>query len=172
MARPPLVTVTDDAAKAGESTTAQPFTVNWHPADQRQYRRSDRRSRRSTPQAPSIIPRRLRSLTDPTPPCALTGPSPSTNPRTKTVWWSFTSATTQSIIVSTIGSVYDTTLSVWTGTPGNLTNVACNDDVSSGQYTQSMLSFSATAGTNYYIMVAPFGPPDTGPGSARRARQF
>ena len=65
-------------------------------------------------------------------------------------------------MVSTIGSVYDTTLSVWSGTPGNLTAVACNDDISSGQYTQSQLSFSATAGTTYYFMVAPFGPPDTG----------
>jgi len=58
------------------------------------------------------------------------------------------------------GSVYDTTLSVWTGTPGSFTNVACNDDVSAGQFTQSLVSFLATAGTKYYIMVAPFGPPD------------
>jgi hypothetical protein len=38
----------------------------------------------------------------------LTAPIPSTNPRTKTVWWSFTSPTNRSVIVSTIGSAYDT----------------------------------------------------------------
>jgi hypothetical protein len=96
--------------------------------------------------------------TDPTIPCA----GRSTNPRTKTVWWSLISSTSGAVTISTIGSVYDTTLSVWTGTPGNLTNVACNDDVSGGQYVQSLLSFSTTSGTKYYIMVAPFGPPDTG----------
>lgn len=154
------ITVTDDAAKAGESSTALTFTVNGAPP--------------ANDDIAGAIPITSSSFigtvdnsaattetTDPTPLCALAGPSPSTNPRTKTVWWSLTSATGGTFIVSTIGSVYDTTLSVWTGTPGSLTNVACNDDVSSGQYTQSLLSFAATAGTKYYIMVAPFGPPDS-----------
>jgi Pro-kumamolisin, activation domain/Putative Ig domain len=97
-------------------------------------------------------------ITDPIPPCV----TQSTNPDTKTVWWSLTSGASGTVTATTIGSVYDTTLSVWTGTPGSLTNVACNDDVSGGQYTQSFLTFSATAGTKYYLMVAPYGPPDTG----------
>jgi len=155
------VTVTDDAAKAGDSlatSAAQPFSVTGIPPVNDNIANA---LPITTINSTSTVDNSAATteLTDPTPPCALR----STNPRTKTVWWSLTSATNQSIIVSTIGSVYDTTLSVWTGTPGNLTNVACNDDVSSGQYTQSMLSFSAAAGTNYYIMVAPFGPPDTGP---------
>ena len=158
-----LVTVTDDAAKAGESSTAQTFTVNGTPPINDNIANA---IAITTTNFTSTVDNSAATTesTDPTPPCALTAPIPSTNPRTKTVWWSFTSATTQSVIVSTIGSAYDTTLSVWTGTPGSLTNVACNDDVALGQYTQSLLSFSATAGTNYFIMVAPFGPPDTGPG--------
>lgn len=155
------VSVTDDAAKAGESSTSLPFTVTGTPPGNDKITGAISMTINSTSTVDNSAA--TTDSTDPTPPCALTGANPSTNPRTKTVWWTVTSATTQSLIVSTIGSVYDTTLSVWTGTPGSLTNVACNDDVSSGQYSQSMLSFSATAGTNYYIMVAPFGPPDTGP---------
>ena len=157
------VLATDDAAKAGESTISLPFTVTGTPPVNDHIPGAIAMTVNST----STVDNSAATFdsTDPMPPCALTGPSPSSNPRTKTVWWTVTSATTQSLIVSTIGSVYDTTLSVWTGTgtPPSLTSVACNDDVSSGQYTQSMLSFSATAGTTYYIMVAPFGPPDTGP---------
>jgi hypothetical protein len=152
------ITVTDDAAKAGESSTALKFTVNGAPPA------NDNIANAIPITSSSFIgtvdnSAATTEMTDPTPLCS-GGPSPSTNPRTKTVWWSLTSATGGTFIVSTIGSVYDTTLSVWTGTPGSLTNVACNDDVSGGQYTQSLLSFAATAGTKYYIMVAPFGPPD------------
>ena len=95
--------------------------------------------------------------TDPVPPCVVG----STNPDTRTVWWSFASNGAASVTVSTFGSSYDTTLSVWTGTPGNLTNVACNDDASPGLYTSSLITnFLTRAGTTYYIMVAPYGPPD------------
>ena len=155
------VSVTDDAAKAGESSASLPFTVTSTPPVNDHITGAIAMTINSTSTVNNSAA--TTDSTDPAPPCVLIGPNASTNPRTKTVWWTVTSATTQSLIVSTVGSVYDTTLSVWTGTPGSLTNVACNDDVSSGQYTQSMLSFSATAGTNYYIMVAPFGPPDTGP---------
>ncbi len=155
------VSVTDDAAKAGESSAALPFTVTGTPPVNDHIAGAIAMTINSTSTVDNSAA--TTDSTDPAPPCVLNGPNASTNPRTKTVWWTVTSATTQSLIVSTIGSVYDTTLSVWTGTPGSLTNVACNDYVSSGQYTQSMHSFSATAGTTYYIMVAPFGPPDTGP---------
>jgi hypothetical protein len=152
-----LVTVTDDAAKAGESSTPQTFTVNGTPPINDNIANA---IVTTTTNFTSTIDNSAATTesTDPTPPCALTAPIPSTNPRTKTVWWSFTSPTNRSVIVSTIGSAYDTTLSVWSGTPVNLAPVACNDDVATGQYTQSLLSFSATAGTNYFIMVAPFGP--------------
>jgi hypothetical protein len=155
-----LITVTDDVAKAGESSASLTFNVSAAPPINDHIAGAIAVTIGSI----SIVDNSAATNdpTDPMPPCALTGPNPSTNPTTKTVWWSFAPVSSGSIMVSTIGSVYDTTLSVWTGTAGNLTNVACNDDVSSGQYTQSLLSFSATAGTNYYIMVAPFGPSDTG----------
>jgi len=95
--------------------------------------------------------------TDPTPPCV----ADSVNSRTKTVWWSSTPSITGTVEVDTIGSAYDTTLSAWTGTIGNLTLAACNDDIVQGSYRQSQVTFSATAGTQYYFMVAPFGPPES-----------
>jgi pro-kumamolisin-like protein/subtilase family protein len=156
------ITVTDDAAKAGESSTpqnffstAQPFTVNAlaPPNDNIDNAIAVTIGSISTVDnsAATTDPR------DPTITCAAN----STNPRTKTVWWSLTAASSGSVSLSTIGSVYDTTLSVWTGSPTSLAEVACNDDVSRGQYRQSLLSFAAMVGTKYYIMVAPFGPPDS-----------
>jgi hypothetical protein len=154
------ITVTDDARKAGESG-AQTFVVTGTPPINDNIANA---IAVTTSNFVSTVDNSAATTeaTDPTPPCALSAQHPSTNPRTKTVWWSLTAASSGSVTLSTIGSVYDTTLSVWTGTPASLTNVACNDDVSSGQYTQSLLTFSATSGTKYYIMVAPFGPPDTG----------
>jgi hypothetical protein len=153
------ITVTDDGTKAGESS-AKTFTVNGAPpANDNIANAITIASSNFTGTVDNSAA--TTEMTDPTPPCALTAPFPSTSPRTKTVWWSLTPVASGSFIVSTIGSVYDTTLSVWTVIQGSLTNVACNDDVSGGQYTQSLLSFSATAGTKYYIMVAPFGPPDS-----------
>jgi hypothetical protein len=151
------VTVTDDAAKAGESSASRTFTVNGTPPANDNIANAIAVTSSSFTSTVDNSAATTES-TDPTPPCAVH----STNPRTKTVWWSLTSGVSGTVTATTIGSVYDTTLSVWTGTPGSLTNVACNDDVSGGQFTQSMLTFSATAGTKYYFMVAPFGPPDTG----------
>jgi hypothetical protein len=160
------VTVTDDAPKAGESSTLQnfsstalAFTVNGTaPANDNIANPIAVTSNNFVSTVDNSAA--TTETTDPTPTCAMTGTNPSTNPRTKTVWWSLTAASSSSVMASTIGSVYDTTLSVWTGIPGSLALVACNDDISSGTITQSRLTFSATAGTKYYIMVAPFGPPD------------
>jgi hypothetical protein len=154
------VTVINDGAKTSLSSAPQPFTVSSTPPANDNIANAIAVTLNNFV---SVVDNSAATTepTDPTPLCATADGS--TNPHTKTVWWSLTSATNQSIIVSTIGSAYDTTLSVWTGTPASLTNVACNDDVSGGLYTQSLLSFSATAGTKYYFMVAPFGPPDMGP---------
>jgi hypothetical protein len=99
--------------------------------------------------------------TDPTPPCITN----STNPRTKTVWYVYTSGGNGPVTIDTIGSSYDTTLSVWTAVGGagaslQFANVACNDDIIRGVVTQSQLTFSASAGITYYVMIASFGPPD------------
>jgi hypothetical protein len=152
---PDMVSVTDDAAKAGESSASLPFTVtSTAPLNDLIGNAIPITSFPFT--SPVDNSAATQSLTDPVPPCVVG----SQNPDTKTVWWSLNLTTTQSVILSTLGSAYDTTLSVWSGTSPNLVNVACNDDVSSGLYTQSLLSFTAMAGTQYYIMVAPFGPPD------------
>jgi len=107
---------------------------------------------------------------DPTPPCARqftsaqgnTGGHP--NGVYNTIWYSFTPIVSAGLNVDTIGSSYDTVLSVWTGSAGSLTNIACNDDIVAGVNIQSQLSnVSLTAGTTYYIMVSAFGPPDPNP---------
>ena len=58
----------------------------------------------------------------------------------------------------TFASDYDTTLSVYTGRPGSLTQIACNDD--SGDL-QSRVRFSTVAGTTYFVMA---GSSDATPG--------
>jgi Pro-kumamolisin, activation domain len=152
-----FVAVTDDAAKAGESTVELPFTVNSTPPVNDNIANAIAVTSSAFTSTVDNSAATTESA-DPAPPCVTT----STNTRTKTVWWSLSSSSSGTVLLSTIGSVYDTTISVWTGSPGSLVAVpgACNDDVSGGQYTQSLLTFSATAGTKYFIMVAPFGPPD------------
>lgn len=73
--------------------------------------------------------------------------------RTQTVWFAFTPAEDIRIEANTFGSNYDTTLSVYRGTRGALTQIACNDD-SNGP--QSRVRFDAVAGTTYYFMVSSF----------------
>jgi len=84
--------------------------------------------------------------------------------RGHTVWYVVTPTADLSVIVHTFGSKYDTTVSVYTGTPGALTQLACNDDsYVNGAFRslQSRVVFSAVAGTTYYIMV---GSWDSTPG--------
>ncbi len=109
---------------------------------------------------------------DPTPPATcvqqLTSPQGNTgglpNGAYNTIWYQFTPIFSSNLGVDTIGSSYDTVLSIWTGTAGSLTSIACNDDINPGIVTQSQLSsVPLTAGTTYYIMVSSFGPPDPNP---------
>ncbi|MDQ7026103.1 MAG: S8 family serine peptidase [Anaerolineae bacterium] len=71
--------------------------------------------------------------------------------RGKTVWYYYTPSSNVDIIFDTIGSNYDTVLSVWTGSRGSLSQVGCNDDFGGSQ---SQVSLSLVSGTTYYIMVA------------------
>lgn len=73
--------------------------------------------------------------------------------RTQTVWFAFTATQNMRIEANTFGSNYDTTLSVYTGSRGALTQLACNDDSGS---LQSRVRFDAVAGTTYYFMVSSF----------------
>ncbi|NMH26523.1 fibronectin type III domain-containing protein, partial [Flavobacterium silvaticum] len=74
---------------------------------------------------------------------------------TRNIWYSFTgSGAPQSVTVSLCGSSYDTAILVATGTSGNLTYIAGNDD-SCGN--QSELNFTSDGTTTYYIMVRGYG---------------
>jgi hypothetical protein len=68
----------------------------------------------------------------------------------RTVWYRFTPTASRPIQLDTIGSDYDTTLAVFTGTPGALEQIACNDDAVG---LQSRVTFNATAGVTYLIQV-------------------
>jgi hypothetical protein len=75
------------------------------------------------------------------------------------VWYQFTPSEDMAIAADTIGSDYDTTLSVYTGDRSSLSEVACNDDAFSSQ---SRVVFDATAGVTYFFMVGSysyFDPP-------------
>ena len=74
--------------------------------------------------------------------------------RTQTVWFSFTPTINMRLEANTFGSNYDTTLSVYTGARGALTQLACNDD--SNGSVQSRVRFDAVAGTTYFFMVSSF----------------
>jgi hypothetical protein len=72
-------------------------------------------------------------------------------PDRSTVWYSFTPASSDRYAADTFGSDYDTTLYV--GTPdgaGGIDVIDCNDDA---QGLQSFLSWEATGGTTYLLMV-------------------
>ena len=67
------------------------------------------------------------------------------------VWYQYIPTTDQRIVLDTIGSDYNTILSVWSGDTHPLTEVACNDDNGTPQ---SQLAIELTAQTPYYINIA------------------
>ncbi|HKY54088.1 MAG TPA: hypothetical protein VJM08_07285 [Anaerolineales bacterium] len=75
-----------------------------------------------------------------------------------TVWYAFTPSQDMQVQANTFGSDYDTTLSVYTGSQGNLTQIACNDDAFG---VQSVVLFDAVANETYFFMVGAFA---SGPG--------
>ena len=81
---------------------------------------------------------------------------PFCNGASQTLWFAYTPTTNIRLEANTFGSNYDTTLSVYTGTRGALTQIACNDD--SNGIVQSRVRFDATAGTTYYFMVSSLYP--------------
>jgi hypothetical protein len=164
-----FVTVADNTPKAGVPSAPQPFFVTSAPPPNDNIASAipitssnftsvvDNSSATTEGTDPDIGA--LPAPVPPLQPCVTPTTTPQSNFKTKTVWWTIQSTGTASVTLSTIGSSYDTTLSVWRGNPGSLVNVACNDDILSGQIRQSQLTFGTTA-QKYYIMVAPFGPGD------------
>ena len=81
---------------------------------------------------------------------------------TNTVWFAWTATNSGPVEFDTMGSSFDTVLSVWTTANGlcdaSLTNLVSDDDNGgyndpSGNTSTSLLQFNATAGTTYYISV-------------------
>ncbi|MGI8966390.1 MAG: hypothetical protein ACR2H1_09945, partial [Limisphaerales bacterium] len=75
----------------------------------------------------------------------------------KSVWWTWRVPLSGKATVSTLGSDFDTILAVYTGgSVSSLTLIANNDDFNGAS--QSLVTFSAVAGTEYKIAVDGFGP--------------
>ncbi len=70
----------------------------------------------------------------------------------QSVWFSFTASNNMRLEANTFGGNYDTTLAVYTGARGALTQIACNDDANNSA--QSRVRFDAVAGTTYYFEVS------------------
>jgi hypothetical protein len=86
-------------------------------------------------------------VTDPVLPCG---------PGTKayqSVWFRYTPDSSGDVVLSTYSSGYNTVLTVWSGTEGNLTNLGCNDDF---RGTTSLLTLDLNGGSTYYIEVTKF----------------
>jgi hypothetical protein len=86
--------------------------------------------------------------TDPVLPC---GPQTQAY---KSVWFRYIPFASGEAVLSTYTSGYDTVLAVWSGTEGNLTNIACNDDVRGAN---SLLTLDLNGGSTYYIEVTKYG---------------
>jgi peptidyl-Asp metalloendopeptidase len=86
-------------------------------------------------------------VTDPVLPC---GPGTQAY---QSVWFRYTPASSGEVVLSTYTSGYDTVLAVWSGTEGDLTNIACNDDF---RGTTSLLTADLTGGSTYYIEVVKY----------------
>lgn len=78
-------------------------------------------------------------------------PSPSCSDSVgRTVWYRFTALEDAMATLNTVGSDFDTVLSVYTGTAfGDLQEVACNDDVVRAG--ASLVAFPVTAGETYHV---------------------
>lgn len=81
-------------------------------------------------------------------------PQPSCSPDIgRTVWYRYTPSSTGTISFDTINSDFDTSMAVWTGSFGALSEVACSEDIVLGTVPQSKIIFTANAGVTYYIQV-------------------
>jgi Bacterial Ig-like domain (group 3) len=102
---------------------------------------------------------------DPLPACSQNVQIPFATGTSNTIWYKVVPTGSGLANIDTIGSSYDSVLTVWSGTSqGALTAVACNDDINPGIITVSQLTNVAlNAGTTYFIMVSSFGPADPNP---------
>lgn len=70
------------------------------------------------------------------------------------VWYKYTAGFEGNLVINTLGSNYDTLLSVYTGCPGNrLNEIGCNDDCGSPG---SCLTIPVSIGQTYYLRISGF----------------
>jgi hypothetical protein len=66
----------------------------------------------------------------------------------KTAWYTYTPSVSSQVTISTVGSNFDTILRVYSGgSVGNLSAVACDDDIVNNSNLASQVQFNAQAGT-------------------------
>lgn len=93
-------------------------------------------------------------------------PSHAGFPARSSVWWTWTPNFNGPVTISTGGSIFDTILSVYTGsTIGTLLSVASNDDFDYPFTLTSEVSFFAVAGNPYHIAVSAFATGQEGLGN-------
>lgn len=78
-------------------------------------------------------------------------PLPCGIPTTYTVWYRYVPPVTGTLTIDLTGSNYDTLVGVYRGTPGNLTEIACNDDAFGTL--QSYVEVATSANDSIYILV-------------------
>ncbi len=69
------------------------------------------------------------------------------------VWYQYKPNTTQSLVLNTLDSDYNTVLSLWTGTEHPLTELDCNDDIDD-HHDYSQINVTLDADKIYYINVS------------------
>lgn len=78
---------------------------------------------------------------------------PNCSGRARSVWFEYQRPTkwaSRKIEMNTFGSNYDTTLSVYTGKPGSLEQIRCDDNTGGSR---SRVKFTPEPGVKYYVMV-------------------
>jgi len=69
-----------------------------------------------------------------------------------TVWYMFIPTLNGNVEINTQGSTYDTILGIWSGSPGNLSPIACDDDFY-GQGGASKVKFAVIGEVQYYVEI-------------------
>lgn len=81
-------------------------------------------------------------------------PSCGSGSSAQSLWYVLELDAANTLSVTTELSGYDTIISVWTGQRGDLTEVACNDDIADQQSSQSRVNLDIAVGTRYYVMIS------------------
>ena len=74
----------------------------------------------------------------------------------KSVWYRFKVPAGGSYTFQTIGSGYNTVMAAFTGSPGRLRRLACNDNLSDSDRASRILASNVSPGTTIYLMIGAF----------------